>query len=276
MKKWYAVIGDPIEQSKSPIMHDKWFVENEIDATYIPLHVRSCNLGDTVENLRNLGCSGWNVTIPHKSAIIPYLDALEPSATIMNAVNTVRVKEDGTLIGANTDGEGFVNALTEVFNDIEFKAKKILVIGAGGAARGIVYALRNAGNESITVANRTKHKAQRLVETVDNATAISLHEAQSNLTKYEVIIQTTDVGMMHGQAGMPIELDQLVAGTIVCDIIYNPLETEFLKEAKRKGALTMSGVDMFVHQGALSFFKWTSISPNTVTMKKTIRSLLGG
>ena len=104
MKKWYAVIGDPIAQSMSPRMHGAWFDENEMDATYIPLHITAEKLDQAVESLKNLGCSGWNVTVPHKSAIIPLLDRLEPSAEQMNAVNTVHVLEDGTLVGSNTDG----------------------------------------------------------------------------------------------------------------------------------------------------------------------------
>src|SRR4051812_13539503 len=104
MKKWYAVIGDPIEQSRSPLMHDAWFQENGIDASYIPIHVKSSYLGEAVESLKRLGCSGWNVTVPHKGAIIPFLDQVDEEARRMNAVNTVKVLEDGTLFGTNTDG----------------------------------------------------------------------------------------------------------------------------------------------------------------------------
>ena len=111
MKKWYAVIGDPIGQSMSPAMHDSWFSENGIDASYVPIRVKEEELGQAVESLKRLGCSGWNVTVPHKSAIIPFLDRIDPYAEMMNAVNTVEVRPDGTLVGSNTDGEGFVRSL---------------------------------------------------------------------------------------------------------------------------------------------------------------------
>ncbi len=114
MKKWYAVIGDPIAQSMSPHMHDTWFQENGIDASYIPIHVEAAELGEAVASLKRLGCSGWNVTVPHKSAIIPFLDHVDEEARRMNAVNTVKVLEDGTLFGTNTDGRGFVRSLQEI------------------------------------------------------------------------------------------------------------------------------------------------------------------
>lgn len=137
MKKWHAVIGDPIAQSMSPAMHDAWFIENDIDASYIPIHVTAAGFQDAVAGLKNLGCSGWNVTVPHKSAIIPFLDQLEPSAQLMDAVNTVHVLPDGKLVGSNTDGLGFVRALEEAYG-VQCKGKKVLIIGAGGAARGLL------------------------------------------------------------------------------------------------------------------------------------------
>jgi len=143
MKKWYAVIGDPIKQSMSPSMHEAWFDEESMDAAYIPIHVTADRLQEAIESLKNLGCSGFNVTVPHKSAIIPFLNELDSSARQMNAVNTVHVLEDGTLLGSNTDGKGFVRSLEEAYGE-QCKDKKALVIGAGGAARGIAFALHSA------------------------------------------------------------------------------------------------------------------------------------
>ena len=117
MKKWYAVIGDPISQSMSPKMHDEWFYNNKLDATYIPIHVKEENLGDAVTSLKNLGCSGWNVTVPHKSAIIHILDEIDAFAKQMNAVNTVEVLPNGLLRGSNTDGRGFVRSLEEAYGN---------------------------------------------------------------------------------------------------------------------------------------------------------------
>jgi len=275
MKKWYAVIGDPIAQSMSPAMHDAWFVENELDASYIPVHVTAKGLQEAVTSLKNLGCSGWNATVPHKSAIIPFLDQLEPSAKLMDAVNTVHVLSDGSLVGSNTDGQGFVRALEEAYGT-QCKDKKVLMIGAGGAARGIAYALHGAGYGPISFTNRTVEKAEQLAAGISDSTVLSIMEAESSLAEFGLIVQTTTVGMNFAQPGMPLDPKNVVEGTVVADIIYNPLETEFLAEARKKGAHTMNGVGMFVHQGALAFETWTGIRPNTQQMIQKITTTLGG
>lgn len=275
MKKWYAVIGDPVAQSMSPEMHDAWFVENELDASYIPIHVRAQGLQEAIISLKNLGCSGWNVTVPHKSAIIPFLDQLEPSAKLMGAVNTVHVLPDGSLVGSNTDGSGFVRALEEVYST-QCKGNKVLMIGAGGAAYGIAYALHDAGYGPISFANRTVEKAELLATGITDSVVISIAEAESSIAEFGLIVQTTTVGMNFAQSGMPLNPKNTVEGTVVADIIYNPLETEFLAVARKKGAQTMNGVGMFVHQGALAFETWTSVRPNTQQMIQKITTTLGG
>lgn len=275
MKKWYAVIGDPINQSMSPTMHDNWFNEADIHASYIPIHVKAEQLVDAIAGLKRLGCSGWNVTVPHKNSIIPLLDEIDPSAKLMNAVNTVEVLADGSLRGSNTDGEGFVQALEEAF-DQRCHGRNILVIGAGGAARGISFALNAAGYGPITFTNRTKANAEELSTIIPDSSVLSTTEAEASLSTFGLIIQTTSVGMKYARSGMPLNIDQLTVGTIVADIIYNPLETELLTEARTKGALTMNGTGMFIHQGALSFKKWTNVQPNTEKMIEKITSKLGG
>lgn len=275
MKKWYAVLGDPINQSMSPAMHDHWFAENEIDATYIPIHVTEENLGETVAGLKRLGCSGWNVTVPHKSAIIPFLDELDPSAQVMNAVNTVEVLADGRLRGSNTDGEGFVRSLEEAFGD-RCQNDQVLIVGAGGAARGIAHALHAGGYGPLTFTNRTIDNAVQLAETIPQASVLSIAEAEGNLATYGLIVQTTSVGMNFARQGKPLDPRNVSSGAVVADIIYNPLETEFLIEASENGAYILNGTGMFVHQGALAFEKWTTIQPNTEKMIGKITVNLGG
>ena len=275
MKKWYAVIGDPISQSMSPVMHDDWFNEKDIDASYIPIHVREEKLAQTVASLKQLGCSGWNVTVPHKSAILSYLDEIDPSARVMNAVNTVEVLEDGSLRGSNTDGKGFVQSLEEAF-DKQCVGKDVLLIGAGGAARGIAFALYEAGYGPITFTNRTIDKAEQLSADIPKSSTLSIAEAEATLSSFGLIVQTTSVGMNFAQAGMPLNPGNVVKGTVVADIIYNPMETEFLTKAREKGAFIMNGTGMFVHQGALAFNKWTGVQPDTATMIEKITKKLGG
>lgn len=275
MKKWYAVIGDPIAQSMSPAMHDSWFQENGIDASYIPVHVPREHLEEAVKSLKRLGCSGWNVTVPHKSAIIPFIDHLDEAAKRMNAVNTVHVLEDGTLFGTNTDGRGFVRSLSDA-SHIEVEKGNVLIIGAGGAASGISFALQEAGFRSVSFTNRTVDKAQLLSEKFSNSSTLSLVEAESTIRDFNLIVQTTSVGMNFAQSGMPLNPNGISKGTIVADIIYNPLETEFLQSARLSGGHTLNGIGMFVHQGALAFELWTGIYPDTKKMIQSISTKLGG
>lgn len=275
MKKWYAVIGDPIHQSMSPFMHDNWFHENKINASYNPHHIQAEQLEDAVKSLKRLGCSGWNVTVPHKSAIIPFLDDIDQSAKEMNAVNTVEVLPDGTLRGSNTDGAGFVRSLEEQFG-ASSDVGKVLIIGAGGAARGICFALLEKGYGPLTIANRTVEKAAQLASELNEATGISIEEAEKNIADFDIIVQTTSVGMNFADEGLPLDPSTVQAGTIVADIIYNPLETAFLRVARENGAKTMNGVGMFVHQGAFAFEKWTKTKPDTKKMIEKITATLGG
>jgi shikimate dehydrogenase len=270
MKKWYAVIGDPIAHSLSPFMHETWFKEHGIDASYIPIHVKPEELGKAFSALQLLGISGFNVTLPHKQEIIPFLGGLDESAAIMNAVNTV-VYDGKHFTGFNTDGDGFVQSL---FAGPVDPSAKVLVIGAGGAARGIAFALKRANFGDITIANRTFQKAKELADEVGGS-ALALAEAQKALGNFGVVIQTTSVGLSKEDA-LPISLEHLHPQAIAADIIYNPLETPFLKAAKEKGCHVVNGVGMFVYQGAIAFEKWTGIKPDTEKMIKLITSKLGG
>ncbi|GKV66752.1 MULTISPECIES: shikimate dehydrogenase [unclassified Sporosarcina] len=275
MKSWYAVLGDPIAQSMSPVMHDQWFEEAGLHATYIPIHVQAETLEKAIVGLRTLGSGGWNVTVPHKQAIIPYLDEVDSSAERMEAVNTVYRTEGGRLIGANTDGRGFVKSLEE-FTAQERVTGPVLVIGAGGAARGIAFALREAGYGPLYVTNRTVSKAEELASQMDGTQVISTEEAERRLGEFGLVVQTTSVGMNFAQAGMPLDPKAVAKNAVVADIIYNPLETAFLQTARLAGARTMNGVGMFVHQGALAFEKWTGIYPDTKKMIDTITMKVGG
>lgn len=275
MKKWFAVMGDPIEHSKSPAMHNAWFREMSIDATYIPVHVSSESLESAVAGLKKLGASGWNVTIPHKTAIIPYLDELDELAEKMGAVNTVVRTKEGTLKGYNTDGVGFVRSLEEAVGK-SHKDKPVLLIGAGGAARGIAFAMQQQGYENLTIANRTVANAQAIVDEMGTGQAISLTEAEATLADFGILVQMTSAGLATGNFSMPFSLDRLTKGAIVADIVYNPLMTPFLQAAEEKGATIVTGLGMFVHQGAIAFEYWLGESPNTNSMIAQLKAQLGG
>ncbi|MFF2794854.1 shikimate dehydrogenase [Lysinibacillus xylanilyticus] len=275
MKKWFAVIGDPIEHSKSPAMHNAWFEELSIDATYIPVHVSSENLESAVAGLKTLGASGWNITIPHKTAIIPYLDELDELAQKMGAVNTVVRTKEGRLKGYNTDGVGFVSSLEEAVGK-SHKDKPVLLIGAGGAARGIAFAMQQQGYMNLTIANRTVANAQAIVDEMGIGNAISLAEAEETLADFGILVQMTSAGLATGNFSMPFSLERLTKGAIVADIVYNPLMTPFLQAAEEKGATVVTGLGMFVHQGAIAFEHWLGEYPNTNSMIAQLKAQLGG
>ena len=268
MKKWYAVIGDPVSHSKSPAMHEAWFGESGIDASYIPVHVPAGTVGDAVASLRRLGASGWNVTVPHKQAIIPYLDEVDPLAAEMQAVNTVKVLPDGRLLGMNTDGPGFVRSLEERIRQSR-RDEPVLIIGAGGAANGIALAMKQAGYGKIAVCNRTVEKAEALCSRIGGE-ALSLDETAERLGEFGILIQTTPVGMSTVTGGLPIAIGNLDPGAVVADIVYSPLHTDFLKAAMKNGNEIVDGLGMFIWQGALAFNEWTGLMPDTLGTRQRL------
>ncbi|WP_264448238.1 shikimate dehydrogenase [Bacillus cereus] len=277
MKQLYGVIGNPIGHSLSPVMHNDAFEHLNMDAHYHAFLVEEEALGEAVKGLKALGISGFNVTTPHKVAIMEYLDEVAPLAEQIGAVNTV-VHRDGKLIGYNTDGIGFVRALQSISED-PLQEKRILLIGAGGASRAIYFSLADVGVKAIDIANRTVDKAESLIAgCMGNVSshALSLERAAEIQGEYDIIIQTTTIGMHPHVEYAPLEIRSLKQGTIVSDIIYNPFETKILGDAKEQGAIIQNGIDMFVYQGALAFEMWTGCVPNIDRMKQLVMRELGG
>ncbi|PFA64477.1 shikimate dehydrogenase [Bacillus sp. AFS015802] len=273
----YGVIGDPIAHSMSPLMHNSVFKDSGMDAEYVKFHVKKEQLSEAISGIKALGIQGVNVTVPHKEHVMPLLDGIDPLAEAIGAVNTI-VNENGKLIGYNTDGLGFVEGLKKVAGD-RLEDKSMLIIGAGGAAKAIYYTLASSGVKTIDVTNRTPGRAENMMEACPfelHSSYLTLAAAENALHQYDVIIQTTSIGMFPHMEDSPLKINRLKAGSIVSDIIYNPLETALLKQAKQKGALTQNGLDMFVFQGALSFEKWTGIFPSYSIMKNTVLQQLGG
>lgn len=276
MKKLFAVLGDPIGHSMSPAMHNDLFSFYQIDAHYLPLKVKGEDLQDAIKGLKAIGAAGFNVTVPHKSAIIPFLDEVDELALNIGAVNTV-VNHNGVLKGYNTDGPGFLKGLQSYLPSVS--GKKILIIGAGGAARAIYFTLANNKPKKVDLSNRTPDRAIRLVEDCPVSVlshALSLDEAEKDIGDYELIIQTTTIGMSPMINEQPLSLANIQKEAMVCDIIYNPLETQFLNNAKKAGANIQNGLDMFVYQGALAFEKWTGIFPDVKRMRNNVLKQLGG
>jgi len=248
----------------------------ERDATYLPLHVLPENLEQAFTGMKVLGISGFNITIPHKETILPLLDELDPLAKKMGAVNTVVRLENGQYKGYNTDGLGFVKSLEDAVGT-QHKNKRLLIIGAGGASRGICFALVQEGYTNIAIANRTVSKAQAICNELDtNAEALSLDEAATQLGEFDIIVQTTSAGLNHSEFALPLSLENLSKTAIVADIVYNPLMTPFLAQSKEKGATVVTGLGMFIHQGALAYSYWTDVYPKAAVVEDVLLANLGG
>ncbi|WP_302621290.1 shikimate dehydrogenase [Bacillus sp. FJAT-27225] len=274
--KLYGVIGNPIAQSKSPIMHNDLFGYYGIEAYYQPFLIEKGELAKAVDGIRALGIAGFNVTVPFKSEIIPLLDYIDPLAKEIGAVNTV-INEGGKLTGYNTDGTGFLKSLED--EGFSTKGADVLVIGAGGAARAISFAIAQTKPKRIDFCNRSTENATRLAEEIAAhvpSSPLTLREAEREINKYGVVIQTTPSGMFPKDKEMPLHLENLKTPLVVADIIYNPMETRFLETARKSGALTINGLGMFIHQGALAFDIWTGIRPDTERMRNLLVNQLGG
>ena len=266
-----GVIGDPIEHTLSPIMHNAAFNTLKLDYSFLAFKVKPAELENAANGMRALNIRGLNITMPHKSAILKFLDRVDLSAQIINSVNTVLNKES-KLFGFNTDGVGALKALRE--NGVELKGRKVLLLGAGGAARAIAYSMAKEADE-LAVLNRTLKPAQdlaKLLEKLANkkifAGSLSPKEIQQNLQDSDILINATSIGMKPKVEESPVAPKLLRPNLAVMDIVYNPIETKLAKEAHAAGAKVVSGVEMLIYQGAASFEIWTGKSAPVEVMRQ--------
>lgn len=279
MNRLFGLLGHPVGHSMSPLMHNDAFKQLGINGYYHAFDVTEDQLKEAVEALRVLNISGFNVTIPHKVEIMKYLDGIDEEALMIGAVNTV-VKMEGRLIGYNTDGRGYLTSLLKHLPK-PLAESNVLVIGAGGAARGVVTAIANDGVASLTIANRTIEKAIQIKENYQRyreakIATMSIQEAEVHLGNFDIIINTTSLGMSPNVEQIPISIENIKPTVVLSDLIYNPLKTKWLQLGEEKGAIIHNGVGMFVEQGALAFQKWTGLEPDTTRMTKIVLQQLGG
>ncbi|MFC1691335.1 shikimate dehydrogenase [Nanoarchaeota archaeon] len=267
-----AVIGDPIEHSMSPVIHNAAFHATKLDFAYVAFQVT--NLNFAIMGMRALGIRGFSVTLPHKIDAMNYVDKLDPVAKNIGAINTI-VNDNGTLIGYNTDGDGALKAIEE---KTKLDNKKILILGAGGAARAIALTIAMKRKpEQITILNREMKKAENLIRDVKKAVKINAkadHFTDQNIkdetSKADIIINTTPIGMSPRKNLTPIPNFWIPPGKVVFDIIYNPMETKLLNEAKEKGCKVISGIEMFINQAAEQFKLFTGKPAPKEIMRKTV------
>ena len=279
--KLFAVIGNPLGHTLSPFMHNQFIEQTGFNGCYMAFPLEERLLEQGVKGLIALGVSGCNVTIPYKEAVISYTTALTPLAQLCGAVNTLIPTEQG-LLGDNTDGEGLLAALWEE-HGWSPKGLDIVVIGAGGAAKGICGALALAGAHKITICNRDIRKARDMAQTIESISetkcaVLSLDQLKDYqlYQAHHTLINTTSLGMAPQVELMPPVNEEAIGElNLVVDIIYNPLETRLLKLAREHGVKVSSGLGMFIHQGALAYERWTGLKPETKAIREQLISQLG-
>lgn len=271
MKKIYGIIGDPIAHSLSPVMHNAAFEKLGLDAVYLAFRVSPEEVGDAIRGAKSLGIAGLNVTIPLKEKTLSFVDAEEVAKKI-GAVNTIDFGS-GTPVGYNTDGIGSLMALKEAVGEI--KEKKVLILGAGGAAKAISFYL-DAEGARVTIANRTKGRAAQLASNLRNANSIGLDaELKEHVKASDILINATSVGMYPNEDATLVRANMMHPDLVVFDIVYNPMDTKLLREARRAGIKKIvDGVKMLVYQGAASFRIWTKREPPIEVMEKVVRDAL--
>ena len=256
----YAVFGDPVGHSLSPVMHNSALAQAGLNGFYLAFRVK--DIAAAVSGMRGLGIRGASITIPHKISVMKYLDQVDSLAADIGAVNTV-VNQQGVLHGYNSDCAGAIKALAE---KTAITGKDVAVIGAGGAARAVGFGIKQEGGR-LTIINRTREKGEKLASDLDCEFKL-LSEVKQ--LPYRIIINATSAGMTPHDDGAPLNTDLLQSGSVVMDMVYNPLKTRFLAEAEKNGCTTVDGVSMFVHQGAVQFELWTGEKAPVDVMRRVV------
>ncbi len=258
-----GILGWPVAQSRSPVIQNFWLNQHGIVGRYVMLPVQDAQLERALRGFAPLGFRGCNVTMPHKQAVMPLLDQIDPMAQRIGAVNTIVVQADGTLRGFNNDGVGFVQSIADARPGWRADAGPIVILGAGAAARAVVVALLEHGATDIRITNRTPERASELAAAMGSAPMTALPWAQRNDLPGDaaLLVNTTDRGFV-GKPALDVTLTRLPGQTIVADLIYTPLETPFLAAARERGNLTVNGLGLLLNQARLAFEAWFGVRPD--------------
>lgn len=275
-----GVFGDPVDENPTGVMQEAAFEAAGLDWRYITMRVRAADLAPAMAGLAAMNFQGINLTIPHKVAVLRHLDAVAPDAALIGAVNTVRRAGD-RLIGENTDGKGFLRSVREDAG-VDPAGKRVVFLGAGGAARAMTVELALAGATHITVANRSPERGQELVRLLRQRTPLQAEfvpwEGPYRVpAEADILVNATSIGLFPDVDAMPaVALDTIRAGLLVCDVIPNPPRTAFLKAVAARGATTLDGLGMLVYQGAIGFKLWTGVEPDIAVMRRALEAVFGG
>lgn len=264
-----GVMGFPVSHSLSPRLHNHWLQKYGIDGAYIPLPIRREDIRDAFSLLPRLGFKGWNVTVPHKETALTLVDDCDDIAGSIGAVNTVIVREDGTLFGINTDATGFAKHLKQCVPDFGSRRDKALVLGAGGAARAVCRALIDDGMRRVVIANRTHTRAEEIALRIAGVEAVAWEYKEGELAEVDLLVNATTLGM-EGYPPLKLSLENLSPQAVVADIVYRPLHTELLKQASARGCRTVTGLGMLIHQAVQGFTAWFGIEPEITPDLETL------
>jgi len=266
-----AVLGHPINHSKSPKLHNYWLSLFDIDGHYIPLDIDPRNFENSIRALSGLGFVGANVTIPYKEKVLKIADKISDRAAIIGAANTLTFLQDGTIYADNTDGYGFLQNIKCKYNDWSAGEGTSVVFGAGGASRAILGALIEDGANEVILANRTRSRADQLRSDFGaKIKVVDWMKVQNYLSDASTVINATSLGM-EGKAELPIPLQGLKKNTLVTDIVYTPLNTPLLENAAKRGCRTVDGLGMLIHQAIPGFERWFGVKPD---VSEKLRELL--
>ena len=271
--KLAGVMGWPIAHSRSPIIHNHWIKQHQLNGAYVLLPVDPANLKDALKGLSALGFAGCNLTIPHKVMALPMVDRIDSTARRMGAINTIVVEADGSLSGYNNDGFGYIQSLLAAKPDWQASAGPALIMGAGGAARAVVVSLAEQGAKDIRICNRTDSHAADLAaefsadfaQSTDitqgaKVSAIPWAQRHEALDGMALLINTTSQGMVSNPP-LDLNLARLPVTALVSDVVYIPMETPLLQAAKARGNPTAGGLNMLLHQARPAFHKWFDVLP---------------
>ena len=266
-----AVLGHPINHSKSPKLHNYWLSLFDIDGHYIPLDIDPRNFENSIRALSGLGFVGANVTIPYKEKVLKIADKISDRAAIIGAANTLTFLQDGSIYADNTDGYGFLQNIKCKYNDWTAGEGTSVVFGAGGASRAILGALIEDGANEVILANRTRSRADQLRSDFGaKIKVVDWMKVQNYLSDASTVINATSLGM-DGKAELPIPLQGLKKNTLVTDIVYTPLNTPLLENAAKRGCRTVDGLGMLIHQAIPGFERWFGVKPD---VSEKLRELL--
>jgi shikimate dehydrogenase len=270
-----AVMGWPISQSRSPMLHNYWFAQHRLNGTYVPLAIRPEGLAAALRALPALTFAGCNLTIPHKQEAMKIVDEVDITARKIGAISCVVVRPDGSLSGSNNDWFGFVHNILEFVPDWRADAGPVAVMGAGGGARAVVYGLMERGAREIRLCNRTLARAQKLAKDFGGPiTVLPWQERHTCLDGCAMLVNATSQGMI-GEAPLDLSLDKLPRSALVNDIIYIPRETPLIEAARKRGNRTVTGLGMLLHQGIPAWKAWFGIEPEvTAELRAKIEATL--